>query len=154
MSQSICNDVVSESMQSIWQRTPFQFQTNAISHIIKMRCENNKPQATLLAQGTGGGKSAVYQAVGTIDAGVILVIETTLSLGADQSSKISSASSDNGPIESFQLDSLKSNGSRQSLNQHLRSLDKETSTAIFLFSSPEEPKKQHMVGRGCNEDVT
>ena len=67
-----------------------------------------------------------------------MVIETTLSLGADQSSKIAAASGDDGPVESFQLDSLKSTQSRQSLNQCLRSLEKDANTTIFLFSSPEE----------------
>ena len=132
------DDICSESMESIWQRSPYDFQRQAISHIIKMQCGDNQPQATLLVQGTGGGKSAVYQAVGTVDAGVTLVIETTLSLGADQSSKISSASGINGPVESFQLDSLKSKSSRTSLNQYLRSLEKSTNTSIFLFTSPEE----------------
>ena len=132
------NDICSECMESVWQRSPYEFQQKVVSHIIKMQCGENKPQATLLVQGTGGGKSAVYQAIGTVDAGVTLVIETTLSLGADQSSKIASASGRNGPVESFQLDSLKSKTSRNSLSQHLRSLEKTTNASIFLFTSPEE----------------
>lgn len=132
------DDICSECMESVWQRSPYEFQQKVVSHIIKMQCSRNKPQATLLAQGTGGGKSALYQAIGTVDAGHMLVIETTLSLSADQSSKISSASGRNGPVESFQLDSLKSKTSRNSLSQCLRSLEKTANTSMFLFASPEE----------------
>jgi len=77
---NVFKDITSEAMSTVWHRTPREFQSNVISHILEMRCEPNTPQATLLVQGTGGGKSAVYQAIGIVDAGVTLVIETTLSL--------------------------------------------------------------------------
>lgn len=136
--ESVHKSICQESMSSIWQRDPCAFQLDIITCVLKMRCKGNSHMACLLVHSTGGGKSAVYQAVGTIGAGATLVIETTLSLGADQCSKIDSATNRNGPVESFQLDSLKSKMSRQNLNQYLRSLDKDTNASIFLFSSPKE----------------
>ena len=103
-----------------------------------MRCLPNAPQACLLVQGAGGGKSAACQSVGTVDAGIILVIEPTLSLGADQASKISSATSEHGDVDAYQLDSLKSNKSKNTLYQCLRSITSDSNETIFLFSSPEE----------------
>ena len=72
-----------------------------------MRCVPNHPQALLLVQGTGGGKSAVVQTVGIVDCGVTLVIEETIALSADQKSKIKSASNAYGPVLAYHLDSLK-----------------------------------------------
>ena len=40
-------------------------------------------EALLLVQGTGAGKYAVAQTVGTVDCGVTIVIEETLALAAD-----------------------------------------------------------------------
>ena len=53
ITQSVYKDIVTESMKSVWQRIPFEFQGNVLSHMIKMCCENNHPRATLL-QGTSG----------------------------------------------------------------------------------------------------
>ena len=82
-----------QAMESVWQRTPHPFQLKVISHVISMRCKPNQPAATLLVQRTGAGKSSTYQTIGVIHTGIVLVIETTLSLGADQATKIRNASS-------------------------------------------------------------
>ena len=66
-----------------------------------MRCVPNRPQALLLVQDTGGGKSAVAQTVGIVDCGVTLVIEETLALAADQKSKIRTASNKFSPVLAY-----------------------------------------------------
>jgi superfamily II DNA helicase RecQ len=58
----------------------------------------------LLVQGTGGGKSSVYQTIAVIKKGVSLIIENTLSLSSDQLSKIKNISKQLPHIHSFQLD--------------------------------------------------
>ena len=137
-SRSAFEDVCSESMQSARNRSPCELQRKVAAHIVSMQCYDNDPYETLLAQGTGGGKSAVHESVGTVGAGLALVVENALSLGADQHSKMAAASGANGPVESFQLDSLKSKASRRNLNQCLRSLRKDTNGSIFLLAPPEE----------------
>ena len=143
MSSSLIFDsITTEAMQHVWNRTPRSFQLNTISHVIRMRCHPHNPQATLLVQGTGGGKSTVHQTIGTVDGGVTVVIEPTLSLGADQSSKIDLADTSSKLVKSFQLDGIKNPKSREDLNEFLCSLSPTTNASIFLFLSPEELLKK------------
>ena len=74
-------DISRHAMNEIWDRTPRDFQNEAIPRLLMMNCPPYRPQALLLVQGTGGGKSAIPQTVGTVFGGVTLVIENTLSLG-------------------------------------------------------------------------
>ena len=59
-----------------------------MSYASSMRDNPRHPETTLLEQRNGAGKSRMCQIVGTIDAGIVLVTETTLSLGVDQNTKI------------------------------------------------------------------
>ena len=140
---SFFDDIVKETMELIWNRSPHQFQTDISSHILKMNCEPNNCEACLLVQGTGGGKSSVFQTIDVVDGGIVLIIETTLSLGADQASKIDTASTSFGSISSYQLDSIKSTKNRNILINHLKSMTKNSNNTIFLFASPEEILKPY-----------
>ena len=91
----------------------------------------------LLVQGTGGGKSAVPQTVGAVTRGVTLIIENTLSLSADQHSKIKNANTAYGPVKAFHLDSIRSKRNQDKLSNFLRTLPMNTDVTIFIFSSPE-----------------
>ena len=71
-----------------------------------MPCAPYTPQALIIIQGTGGGKSAVVQTVGCVDCGVTLIIVETLALATDQRSKIMSANRFYGPVLAYQLDSI------------------------------------------------
>ena len=57
-------------MQEIWDRSPREFQKEAIPRLLMMRCSPHRPEALLLVQGTGGGESAVAQTVGCVECGV------------------------------------------------------------------------------------
>mmetsp|Transcript_22029 Transcript_22029/g.30966 ORF Transcript_22029/g.30966 Transcript_22029/m.30966 type:complete len:147 (+) Transcript_22029:499-939(+) len=103
-----------------------------------MKCHPQVPQACLLVATTGGGKSSVYQSIGAVDGGISLIIETTILLGADQSTKVKSASSQSGPVEAFQLDTIKSTCNQNTLIKFLEDMSHSSNTTIFLFSSPEE----------------
>ena len=102
-----------------------------------MRCKPKNPECTLLVQRAGAGKSSIYQTIGVVDAGIVLIIENTLSLGADQATKIREASSDYGSVNAFQLDSIKTTASRTNLIKYLCSITPTTHSTAFLFSSPE-----------------
>ena len=70
--------VTTQAMELVWQRTSHPFQLKVISHIISMRCNPNKPSATLLVQRPSAGKSSTHQIIGVKDAGIVLVIDTLL----------------------------------------------------------------------------
>jgi len=94
-------------MREIWNRTPNDFQQEAIPRLLMMRCAPNVPQALLLVQGTGGGKSVVAQTVGVVDCGVMLGIKELLAAATDRKSKVQTASNAHGPVLAYQLDLLK-----------------------------------------------
>ena len=136
-------------MQAIWNRTPVDFQREAVPRLLMMRCVPNTPQALLLVQGTGAGKSAVAQTVGIVDCGVTLVIEETLALAADQQSKVKSASNANGPVLAYLLDSIKKTNLIKKLEDKLSGMKSGTNASVFLYSSPEclmkEPWKSLLI---------
>lgn len=99
--------ISNQAMQLVWNRTPVEFQREAIPRLLLMRCAPHTPQALLLVQGTGGGKSAVAQTVGCVDCGVTVVIVETLAFAANQRSKLIIANGIYGPILAYQLDSIK-----------------------------------------------
>ena len=129
--------IAEHAMMSTWNRSPHNFQKEAIPRLLMMRCVPNIPSAMLLVQGTGGGKSAVPQTVGSVTCGVTLIIENTLSLSADQHSKIKNANTAHGPVKAFHLDSIRSKKNQDSLSNMLLGLTKNTDATIFIFSSPE-----------------
>ena len=119
------------AMQEVWNRTPIDFQREAVPRLLMMRCVPNTPQALLLVQGTGAGKSAVAQTVGIVDCGVTLVIEETLALAADQQSKVKSASNANGPVLAYQLDSIKKPNLIKKLEDKLSGMSSGTNVSFF-----------------------
>ncbi len=62
------DEVTIEAMHQALGYSPHPFQLRAISRIIRMKCGSfdNPTKPTLLVQGTGGGKSSVYQCIGVI----------------------------------------------------------------------------------------
>ena len=138
-----------QAMKLVWDRTPIDFQREAIPRLLMMRCVPHNPQALLLVQGTGGGKSAVAQTVGCVDCGVTLIIVETLALAADQRSKVTSANGIYGTILVYQLDSMKKKELIEKLEKKLLSIKKDDNTTIFLYTSPEclmrEPWRSVMV---------
>ena len=101
------NHISDQSMQLIWNRTPLDFQREAIPSLLMMRCAPYTPQALLLVQGAGGGKSAVAQIVACIGCGVTLVIVEILALAVNQRSKIIKANELYCPDLVYQLGSIK-----------------------------------------------
>ena len=128
--------IAEQGMISTWNCTPPNFQKEVIPRLLMMRCVPNTPSAMLLVQGTGGGKSAVPQTVGTVTCGIILIIKNTLSLCVDQYLKIKSANKAHGPIKAFHINSIQSKTNQDKLANMLITLSPNTDATIFLFSSP------------------
>ena len=83
-------DITIDAMSTALDHNPRGFQRDVIPYIIRMKPFNTPHpiHPVLLVQGTGGGKSSVYQTIGVIKQGVSLIIENMLSLSSDQLSKI------------------------------------------------------------------
>ena len=79
----------------------------------------------------------MYQTVGIIKMGIILVIQNTLSLSSDQLSKLKEVSNTVSNLFSIQLDSIKTDSDRDNISNTLLDLKKDTNCTFFLFSSPE-----------------
>ena len=77
--------MVNLAFQEIHQFRPKDWQTEAASYLIDLTTDPfpPTPQSILLAKSTGGGKSAVRDAVGLALGGVTLTIVPLLSLAAD-----------------------------------------------------------------------
>ena len=134
------DNVVIDAMREIYGYTPHPFQLKTISRIIRMKYNATEPdrqvQPTLLVQGTGGGKSSVYQTIGCIQSGVHLIIQNTLSLSSDQLLKAQQIPIPN--VYTIQLDSLKTSSQRNALIEALDQFKYGNSNmTLFVFSSPE-----------------
>ena len=101
------NDYIStRAMDRMFGHDIKQFQLETISRVLAMGTGDVPHEPLLLVQGTGGGKSSIYQIIGAIKAGVTIIIESTLSLSSDQYSKIGTIC-DNSNLHCFQLDAIK-----------------------------------------------
>ena len=136
-------DITIDAMSTALHHTPRGFQCDVIPYILRMKGSLQNPiHPVLLVQGTGGGKSSVYQTIGIIKQGVSLIIENTLSLSSDQLSKIKLISQRIPNVHCFQLDSIKTDTARSSLATEITKLHSKSNTTIFLFSSPESLLKE------------
>ena len=102
------NSIACDAMNTVWGRRPIGHQQVVTPHILEMTADARKAQAVLLVQPTGSGKSAVPQTLSVVNGSATIVIENTLSLGSDQTSKIDNANEHSGgKTLSFQLDEVK-----------------------------------------------
>ena len=126
------------AIENVWSKQPRSYQIREITTIIKMHCKGEESTSILLVQVTGTGKFTVPKTVGVITCGVTLVLENTLSLGADQSSKFINVSQNYGPVIAYQLESLLADEYVKSINSILFNLQTDTNVSVFIYSSPEK----------------
>ena len=131
--------IASEAMSTVLNRQPRTYQAYVIAHIIRMMSFAAVPEPILMVQPTGSGKSTIPLTCAVINGGVTIVIENTLSLGCDQSSKVNNiVNTTTKHIKSFQLDTFKSANDLQWLYDVLISHCSDNHNSSFmLFSSPE-----------------
>lgn len=133
-------EIVIETMTTLFGRSPRAFQLNVIPHILRMSTGHLPCQPTLMVQPTGSGKSSVPLTIAAVKGGVTIIVENTLSLGTDQSSKVDliAHSSNKKFIKSFHLDSFKSDAEQALLSASILShCSNNCETSIVIFSSPE-----------------
>ena len=132
--------IVSMAMQKMFNRSPRLYQGQIISHILKMMTNELPPEPVLMIQPTGSGKSSVPLTCAVIPGGVTIILENTLALASDQTSKIKSiVVSNTKPVKSFQLDTFKTDEDLQRLyDAILKHIEKNKNTSIICFSSPEK----------------
>ena len=128
------DNIVNDAMQTSLGFVPRPFQRKVISHIIRMKHNDSDHPTTptLLVQGTGGGKSSVYQTVGVIKRGITLIVQNTLALSSDQMVKTQQISRRVQNCFCLQLDSVKSKSDQASIRSVISSLNsKSPSTLSF-----------------------
>ena len=99
-------------------------------------CIGQQKSYMLLVKGTSSGKSTVPQTVGFITCNVTLVLENTLSLGADLQSNFSRESQNYTPFIAYQIDSIKDQAEISSLSTMLLELPCNTNASMFIYLSP------------------
>jgi superfamily II DNA helicase RecQ len=92
------------------------------------------PEALLLVQPTGSGKSAVPQTTSVVTNGVSIIIKPTLALSSDQASKFAMALKENGVIvHSYQLDLFKKDKDRRELSNKIISVLNKKNYKIYRW---------------------
>ena len=134
---SMLESVAVAAMDNVWSKKSGSYQLRAITSLLKMHYKGKHTTSITLVQDTRKGKSIVLQTVGAITCGVTLVLENTLSLGANQRSKFDDASQTHGSVIAYHLESLIDEANVKSLNLILANLQSDTNASIFLYSSPE-----------------
>ena len=126
---------VTMAMQKMFNRSPRLYQAQIITHILKMMSNELPPEPILMVQPTGSGKSTVPLTCAIIPGGVTIILENTLALASDQTSKVKSIITSNvKPVKSFQLDTFKSNEELQRLfDAILNHTDKNDSSVPLLY---------------------
>ncbi len=114
---------------------PTQMQIDAVISLIDVDVCGGK---VLLIVKTGAGKSHVMRTTGVMIGGVCLIIMPLLTLGADQLSKLASASQEFGSVEYFHLDEYRTQPvNMMSVLNCVSQLPCNTWSTIFLFCSPQ-----------------
>ena len=140
------SSIAKRAMEEVWDRSPNHFQSEIIPLILQMMAGDLTPEGLLLVQPTGSGKSSVPQTASVITSGATIIIEPTLSLSSDQSSKFNHAKNvPGGLVYSYQLDFQKNEAQRNVLATNILNVLKRKATAdidtgivsFVLFTSPE-----------------
>jgi hypothetical protein len=131
------SSIAKHTMEEVWGRSPNHFQIEIIPTILQMLSKDLSPEALLLVQPTGSGKSAVPQTASVVTNGVYIIIEPTLALSSDQSSKFDTVSNTHGGlVYSYKLDLYKSDSDKQDLAKNMLSvLRKKKGTRYSIWNS-------------------
>ena len=127
------------AMQETFNQSPHPFQSVVISHLLKMMAFSVTPESVLMIRPTGSGKSTIPLTCSIVAGGVTIIIENTLALSSDQTSKIKSlVTSQSKAMKEYQLDIFKvPDQLQQLLNAIILHTENNKNTSIICFLSPE-----------------
>ena len=83
----MCSSIAKRAMEEAWDRSPNHFQSEIIPLMLQMMTGYLTSEGLLLLQPTGSGKASVPQTASVVTSGATIIIEPTLALSSDQSSK-------------------------------------------------------------------
>jgi superfamily II DNA helicase RecQ len=135
-----CSEMASSFMMDVLGNTPYQWQTDVISHMAMMPIPGSGVDCApvLLVRPTGGGKSSVRDVYSLMNCGVSLTISPLLSLGADQEEKLKlKANQAFGAVCPIHIDEFRSVLEQKKIVERIKLLVKEGHTTVYLFSSPQ-----------------
>ena len=129
-----------QAMLHTFNCTPCGFQLVIIPHLLKMQAGTIPCQPVLMVQPTGSGKPSVPLTYSVVDGGLTIIIENTLALGTNQSTKLKSIASSTSRcyVKSIHLDSVKKPCQQTPLSKAtLKHLQHNHNTSLIVFTSPE-----------------
>ena len=130
-------------------------QGKALCHIF----DPSKPRALLVVDRTGSGKTHITRVAGVVEKGITLIIINLHSLSADQMAKFVEANQAYGTVEAHNADEVFTQSRREyySLLGRAKGMQRDTSSTLFLFSSPQflchHPEFSKMLLDKANERV-
>ena len=118
-------DVIKCAFSTAHPFTPKGWQVDVGSKLLSASCDTTRagPIPILLVRPTGGGKSAVRDAVGLCLGGVILTICPLLSLAADQVDKLKPLANREANVDVFNVDAIQNSRRNRELQQDLLSYE-------------------------------
>ena len=110
-------------------------QDKALCHVFDPSC----PRSLLIVDRTGSGKTHITRVAGVVEKGITLININLHSLSADQMAKFVTANQAYGAVEAHNVDELFSQSRLKynALMARLKALRRDTTSTIFLFSSPQ-----------------
>ena len=130
------NDLIAANSRLVWKVDKLRpMQKQALDIVLDPKKSNRK---VLVVERTGGGKSHIYAALGTLLRGIHVVIIPILSLMADIQHKFAHGDESYGAIEVLNMDEI--GGTRSVRNRvlaKLRARLRTSSTTTFLLCSPQ-----------------
>ncbi len=130
--------LVSNACLRFWGLQPHSWQLDAVVKWLDQTIPSSPsfPTVNLLCRATGGGKSMTFKAFGSVTAGVILIVVPSLSLAADQVTKIKEAH--DRTVSAVHLDDVQDSASVTKVKDTFASFDSDTDATVFLFASPQK----------------
>ena len=134
-SQASFDEVLTNLSARMWGTPALRpTQSAAIAEIMHGQCAGK----LLLVHRTGGGKSHIMRMIGSLVAGITVVIVPLLTLCADQIRKILEASPKYASCEAHHIDDCSATDIKETIVPRLDAVGNDSSSSVFLFISPQK----------------
>ena len=134
-SQASFDEVLTNLSARMWGTPALRpTQSAAIAEIMHGQCAGK----LLLVHRTGGGKSHIMRMIGSLVAGITVVIVPLLTLCADQIRKILEASQKYASCEAHHIDDCSAADIKETIVPRIDAVGNDSSSSVFLFISPQK----------------